>query len=134
MRSIYKAGKLAKAVDEYERFLNSTYPRIDKRKSDARRELASIKKELKTKVDRAMSECRALGSKQKYKDAWLACQRALSEDPRNSEAKEMQEQMLADLRREMKNIYEDSVLEESLGNVDSAKEKMASNHQRKLGL
>ena len=31
--------------------------------------------------------------------------------------------MLSELRRELKGVYEDSVLEESLGNVDSAKEK-----------
>ena len=31
--------------------------------------------------------------------------------------------MLSSLRRDLKSIYEDSVLEESLGNVDSAKEK-----------
>jgi len=123
VRAIYKSGRLAKAVDEYEKFLSSNYPRIDRRKEEARRELASIKKELKTKVDTAMNECRGLGSKQKFKEAWLACKKALDEDPKNGEAKEVQGAMLAELRREMKNIYEDSVLEESLGNVDSAKEK-----------
>ena len=123
VKGIYKAGKLAKALDEYDKFLNSSYPRIESRKEQARREVASIKKELKAKVDTAMTECRSLGSKQKYKEAWLACKKALDEDPKNGEAKEVQAQMLADLRRDMKNIYEDSVLEESLGNVDSAKEK-----------
>jgi len=123
VKAVYKAGKLAKAVDEYEKFLNSSYPRIESRKEQARREVASIKKELKSKVDTAMTECRSWGAKQKYKEAWLACKKALDEDPKNNEAKEYQEQMLTDLRREMKNIYEDSVLEESLGNVDSAKEK-----------
>jgi tetratricopeptide (TPR) repeat protein len=123
VKAIYKAGKLAKALDEYEKFLNSSYPRIEARKDEARREIASIKKELKVKVDTAMNECRNLGSKQKYREAWLACKKALDEDPKNDEAKQAQEQMLGELRREMKNIYEDSVLEESLGNVDSAKEK-----------
>ena len=32
-------------------------------------------------------------------------------------------EMLQGLRREMKSLYEDSVLEESMGNVDAAKEK-----------
>jgi len=122
-RGLYKSGKLAKAIAEYERFLDSTYPRIEEKKATARRELASIKQEMKSKVDQAMSECKALGSKQKYKEAYLACTKGLDEDPSNKEAKEYREQMLGELRRMMKNIYEDSVLEESLGNVDSAKEK-----------
>ena len=123
VKAIYKSGKLAKAVDEYEKFLHSSYPRIESRKEVARREIAAIKQQLKSKVDLAMGECRSLASKQKYREAYAACSRALEEDGKNAEAKAARERMRADLRREMKNIYEDSVLEESLGNVDSAKEK-----------
>jgi hypothetical protein len=47
----------------------------------------------------------------------------LEEEPANSEVKEYRDKMHSGLKREMKAIYEDSVLEESLGNVDSAKEK-----------
>lgn len=123
VKAVYKAGKLAKALDEYDKFLSASYPRIEGKKEVARREVAAIKQELKTKVDTAMNECKGLGSKQKYKEAWLACKKALDEDSKNKEAKEYQAQMLTELRRDMKNIYEDSVLEESLGNVDTAKEK-----------
>ncbi len=122
-RGIWKSGSLFKAVREYEKFLDSPYPKIESTKSTARRELASIKKELKTKVDSLLEQCRTLGSKSKFKEAYLACDKAVDEDPGNSEAKEIRGQMHAELKREMKNIYEDSVLEESLGNVDSAKEK-----------
>lgn len=122
-KSLYKNGKLAKAVSEYEKFLESSYPRIDDEKVIARREVASIKKELKTKVDTLLSQCKSLGGKQKFKEAYLACNVAVEEDPKNADAKEYRDQMQNELRREMKSIYEDSVLEESLGNVDSAKEK-----------
>lgn len=123
VKSIAKSGNLAKAIVEYEKFLDTYYPRIDSEKAVARRDLANLKRELKTKVDAALKECKDLRAKQQFKDGYIACTKALDEDPKSAEAKEHREHMLGELRRIMKNIYEDSVLEESLGNVDSAKEK-----------
>lgn len=120
---IYKEGQLAKAVTEFETFLNSKYPRADKLKAEARREIASIKKELKTKVDSLLENCRQLGGKGSYREAWQSCDKATNEDPENKEAKDIKDKMLGELTRKMRAKYEDSVLEESLGNVDSAKEK-----------
>ncbi|MBX3020835.1 MAG: FHA domain-containing protein [Bdellovibrionales bacterium] len=106
-----------------EKFVNSNYPRAAGLKEEARRQIASIQEKLKVKVGGFMEECRQQGSKSQYKAAYLACDKASKEDPSNSEAKATKDKMLKELRREMKAIYEDSVLEESLGNVDSAKEK-----------
>lgn len=120
---LYKNGKLSASLNEFERYVSTDYPRNGDKKQEARRQIASIKTELKGKVGALIDECKALGSKNKFKDAYLACDRASAEDPKNADAKAMKEKMLKELRREMKVIYEDSVLEESLGNVDSAKEK-----------
>lgn len=122
-RNLWKNGKLAKAVNEYERFLDTPYPKVDGQKSTARRELASIKTELKSKIGTLLDQCKQLGGRGKFKEAYLACDKAVEEDTSNAEAKEVRTNMHNELKREMKNIYEDSVLEESLGNVDSAKEK-----------
>lgn len=120
---IYKDGKLASALAELDRFMKTEYPKIADKKDEARRQIASIKQELKTKVDSLVAQCKAFADKNKWKDAHIACQKAVDEDPGNENAKSIRERVLGDLRREMKTIYEDSVLEESLGNVDSAKEK-----------
>ncbi|HMN67269.1 MAG TPA: FHA domain-containing protein [Bdellovibrionales bacterium] len=122
-KAVWKSGKLSKAIAAYEDFLKSNYPRIDDEKEQARRDLASIKKELKTIVDRFYEQCKALGEKSQWKEAYLACDKALAEDGSNEEARGYRGKMHSELKREMKSIYEDSVLEESLGNVDSAKEK-----------
>jgi len=121
--SVYKNGKLAAAIVEYERYLNTDYPRNGDKKDEARRTIQSIKAELKSKVGFLMDQCKELGGKNKYKEAYKACQKAVDEDPGLKETKDYQAKMLRELRKEMKNIYEDSVLEESLGNVDTAKEK-----------
>jgi hypothetical protein len=89
----------------------------------ARRSIASIKAELKVKVGSQLEQCKQLGGKSAWRDAYQACTSAINEDPDNIEAKELRNHMLAELRRQMKGIYEDSVLEESMGNVDTAKEK-----------
>lgn len=119
----YKAGQLAIALREFEKFLGSSYPRAESLKAQATRQVASITKELKLKVDSLLEQCKGHGAKGKFKDAYIACDKASQEDPDHAEAHEIKDRMLAELRREMKAIYEDSVLEESLGNVDSAKEK-----------
>lgn len=120
---LYKNGQLAKAITEYEKYIGTPYPHSEEYKSNARRDVASIKQELKTKVSTLVDQCRSLGAKAHYKEAFIACDHAVEEDPGNEPAKEVRAQMLSELKREMKSIYEDSVLEESMGNVDSAKEK-----------
>lgn len=122
-KNLYKEGKLVKAIAEYENFIDTYYPRMDDTKNTARREVASIKAELKKKIDALVDNCTGLGKKNQYKDAFYACEKTLKEDPGNESAKSTRKKAVSELKREMKVIYEDSVLEESLGNVDSAKEK-----------
>ena len=120
---MYKNGRLAASINEFEKYLKTEYPRNADKKEAARRQMSSIRTELKTKVGFYIDQCKALSAKNKYKDAYIACKKASDEDPKNADAESYMEKMLNELRREMKSIYEDSVLEESLGNVDTAKEK-----------
>lgn len=120
---LYKKGRLSASVAEFDKFINTNYPRSDSQKETARRQIASIRKELDSKVAFLVDQCKTLGGRKLYKEAYIACDKAVDEDSKNKEAIEYRDQMLANLRREMKVIYEDSVLEESLGNVESAKEK-----------
>ncbi len=122
-KRIASQGPIPNAIRAYEKFLNTEYPHIDDEKAQARRELASLRKELKTKVDFLLDQCRTLGSKEQFKDAYISCDKAVKVDTTNTEAKEIRGRMESSLRKIMKIIYQDSVLEESLGNVDSAKEK-----------
>lgn len=120
---LYKTGKLSASITELERYVKTPYPRSANTKEKARRQIASIKKELTGKVNNWIEQCKAVGSKNRYREAYKICDKAVQEDSDNADAKDYRDKMLLDLRRDMKAIYEDSVLEESLGNVDSAKEK-----------
>ncbi|MCC7406163.1 MAG: FHA domain-containing protein [Bdellovibrionales bacterium] len=122
-KGLYKKGRLRDSIAEYERYLNGGFPDPKNLASTAQRELASVRKELNVKVTDKLANCRMHYEKKNYKPAIEACDAALSEDPDHSEAKSVRSLVLSDLRREMKTIYEDSVLEESLGEIEGAKEK-----------
>ncbi|NQY99537.1 MAG: FHA domain-containing protein [Bdellovibrionales bacterium] len=115
--------QLNAASKQYEKFLNGGYPSLKKEKTDAKRELASVKAMLNQKVEALLTECEALRSNAQYKKAYQICDVATKESPKNKKAITLKKETLSDLRKEMKSIYEDSILEESLGNVEAAKEK-----------
>lgn len=122
-KDLVQSGRLREAIGEYEKLMAGHYPNSGEIKSKAGRELASLKSSLKAKVDRLIDACKDLIEKSKFKDAYLSCSSAVREDPNSENAVQLQKKSLSELRREMKAMYEDSVLEESLGNVDAAKEK-----------
>lgn len=122
-KKLAEENNLAKAIKEFQSFLGSNYPGLSKEKEDANRDLASVKGKLNEKIKSLLEECESLKSNSKFKDAWVACDKATKEDPSNEKAQDLKKETLSELKREMKSIYQDSILEESLGNVDAAKEK-----------
>ncbi len=118
-----KAGKLREGIDEFDRLLSLNYPEAQQLRSQAQREVASVQQQLNQKVERLLSSCKDNLNKAHFRLAYEACANASKEDPKNTGAQSLIKQSLSELRREMKAIYEDSVIEESLGNIDAAKEK-----------
>ncbi len=122
-KSLYGQGELSKSIKEYQKFLRGSYSGLSDLESTARRELASIQSELTKKVSELLATCQQNLESAQFKSAYLACKKASEEDPSHQEAKSNQDLALSELKRELKLVYEDSILEESLGNVDQAKEK-----------
>lgn len=122
-KDLYKKGRLNDSISEFEKFLRGGYPGLQNLENIATRELASTKKELEKKIQSGLSLCKSHYEKKNYRPAIEACDHALNEDPNNNEVRSTREEVLSDLRREMRSIYEDSALEESLGEIEGAKEK-----------
>ena len=118
-----KEGNLKVALAEYESYLRANYPDNDIQEDTARREVSSLKKEISNRVQSRLDLCMQAGAKNQWKIGYLSCEEVLKEDPTNAKARQERDRMSSELKREMKALYEDSVLEESLGNVDTAKEK-----------
>ena len=122
-RKLYDSQEYSKAIDQLSKYLKASWPDPKNLKSKARRDLASAKKKLAIVVDREFKLCKSLEKDNKLKEALKACDTALDQNPNNMEISEFRAETLSVLRREMKFIYEDSILEESLGNVEAAKIK-----------
>ncbi|MCB0357079.1 MAG: FHA domain-containing protein [Bdellovibrionales bacterium] len=119
----YKGENFRKAIDLFNQYLSAQYPDPNGNRSTAQRDLASAKSKLTQKVNSLFDECKKLHSDHKYKEAIIACDKAKAEDPKNEEVVGFRNSVLSELRKEMKLIYQDAILEENLGNVDAAKEK-----------
>ncbi len=122
-KALYRSGQLAKSLEAYEKFLSGDYGLNPEQTQAAQRELAQARKELGTKVASLLQTCRESYEKSQYKAAYQACANVLKEDASNAEAEKLKASAMEDLKREMKSLYEDSVLEESMGNIDTAKER-----------
>ncbi|NCN40824.1 FHA domain-containing protein [bacterium] len=116
-------GDLLRAISTYKTFISKASQGLPDKVPQAQRELASVSKDLNDKVSLAMSKCTSLGESQKYKEAFAACEEALKVDPSLKEAIVAKENYMSALRRQMRSLYEDAKLEESLGNLETAKEK-----------
>jgi pSer/pThr/pTyr-binding forkhead associated (FHA) protein/tetratricopeptide (TPR) repeat protein len=122
-RSLKAKNQLKKAISAYNEYIDSSYPDPKNLKAVAKRELASVKAELGQKISGKLQNCQTQLQQNKYKQAVLACEEVLKEDSTHEQAHETKRQAAASLRKDMRGIYEDAILEESLGNIDAAKDK-----------
>lgn len=120
--SSYKTGQLKLALKQLNDFINGNYGLNDEL-AEARRTLAAINKTLDQKLSEQLTLCQSAFEKADLKETILACEQVLKESPNNEIAKSNKEKAFSQLKREMKNMYEDSSLEESMGNIELAKEK-----------
>lgn len=122
-KQLATSGSLAKAIAEYEKLIRGNYTTSSNLRSLAQREVASVRAQLDKKVSALLSSCKQNLEQNKYKLAYLDCDQALKENPKSAEASQLRQQALSEMKRELKSIYEDSVIEETMGNIEVAKEK-----------
>lgn len=116
-------GKTREAIETFQRHISMAYPDPENLKIKSKIELQDLKQELQTKVVAYKKEAADFKSQEKLKEALAKLKKGLELDPKNSELIELQGEYTVYLRKNMKALYEDSVLEENLGNIEAAKEK-----------
>lgn len=121
-RSLHQQGQLRQAQAQYRRFLNQNCAALNSEVSQARRSIASIDNQISEKVQGLLNICEQEAQKENWSDAINACDEALKEDPNNSMAEKQKKQAIDRMNFKMKGLWEDSILEESLGNIEAAKE------------
>jgi len=116
------SGQVLKAIEAYKNFLKRKHPQqISQTVQKAQQELEDMQRELDEKISIFMNECESLLTQQKYKEAHQACQKTLSVLPRHPPALDGMQTAIDEINKKLKPIYEESVLNESLGRVDNAK-------------
>ena len=127
VKKIKESGKILKAIPAYQKFLKRKHPKgVEEIVSQAGEELKAMQDSLQAQISALMSQCQNLMDQKQFKEAHPACVKVLSVSPGNKQAIELADNAIKAIHKELKPIYEDSVLNESLGNIDIAKKHWAS--------
>ena len=118
-----KNGRDLDAIDAYKQLLSKGWPDPDGLREIARRNSLSLTQRLSSKVDEALRQADAAFGQQNYKDALTQVKKAKALDPENEKAAEMNARFRRELRTKLKDIYEESVITEGIGDVEQAKTK-----------
>ena len=124
-KSLYKTGKVLKAMSAYQNFINiSNHKELKDTRKTARRELANIKKNFNDTNNRMNSECESQFNSQEFQQAYYTCERAAEKipDPHNKKVLSLMGKARQSLEIKMRPIYEEASLNESVGNVSIAQE------------
>lgn len=122
-KKLQDEGKLIDALETYQRHIASALPDPNKLEDKSKQGVDTIKSEVKQVLASAVQEAEGHISNAEYKEAVVKLEKALELDPNNQKARSLYEVASKELFKKMKALFSDAVVEESLGNVESAKSK-----------
>lgn len=120
---IEKSGRPLTAITAYMNVVRSPLPDPKNTKHRSQRKIASIEKDLRVRQSRLIRTADSEYAKGNRKAAIRALKKALRINPGSSQIEDRIGQIIAELRKDMQPIYHEGILEESVGNVDTARQK-----------
>lgn len=121
--SLEKNEKLREAIKIYESILNSKYSDNSDVKNKAGSRIKALKKRIETDFVNYVEKAEVAMKESKYRDAVLFLQKANRLQPENEEIKLKLNFATTELHKMMQVLFQDSILEESVGEVEAAKIK-----------
>lgn len=122
-QGLYKTGEPLKAISAYENVVGSGLPDPEGLKGRARRQIASIRDELNRKQEALQVQADKSAQKGDLKTAVESLKAAIKIDPENESIKGRLNTLMGELRSQMRALYQEGILEESVGEVETAKTK-----------
>ena len=123
-KKIKDDDQLLKAIDAYKNFLLRDHPSsLHPLVQTARKELFEMEQTVQTQIDSFMNSCKELMVSKKYKQAYQRCQDVFIVSPKNKTAQQTIHKVVAELEEKFKPIFNESVINESLGQVEIAKKQ-----------
>lgn len=120
---IHQDGKYLAAINAYQDVLGSSLPDPDDLKGKSKRQISSIKEMLSDKQSTYEKQADGFVSKSDYKNAIITLKKAIEINPENEAIPARINSMIKELSKQMQIIYQESILEEGVGEVESAKVK-----------
>jgi tetratricopeptide (TPR) repeat protein len=112
-----------KGIPALDEVMASTLPDPDKLKDKARKQKLYITGDIKNKITRAIDKSKSFADSGSLKEAVMNLETAYRLDPENDSLKMEIEKYTVELRKKMQLIYQEAIVDENIGNVESAKEK-----------
>ncbi len=127
VKNLKSQNKLLQAIPAYKKFLNKKHPSaIDDTVETAQSELASMEEELNSKIQTLLDNCQQLVDAKNYKEAYKVCQEVFTVAPAHPTATAHIQTSIEAIHNTLKPIYNESVLNESLGQIEIAKKQWQS--------
>lgn len=111
------------AIGEYAKVVAAPLPDPNGRKRQAQRRIASIEKDVRNRQGALIKAAEAEYAKGNRKGAIQMLKKSIRVNPGNNRVDERITEIIAELRKDMQPIYHEGILEESVGNVDTARQK-----------
>ncbi len=118
-----KSGKPLEALVAYGNVVQSKLPDPENLKNESKREIASIQTKLAAQQGELETAADGLYKKGNLKSAISTLKKAVEINPENEVVKGRISSMLGELKKQMQVMYQEGVLEESVGEVETAKTK-----------
>lgn len=119
--NLEKNKRILDAISAYNRHIASTYPDPGNLKEKSTEKIKTLSINLKKRVEALTKQAEAEYESKNYKVAIQKLNAALNLDPSTTVAKDLLATVSKELNKNMRTLYSDSVLEESLGNIETAK-------------
>ncbi|MFM6927977.1 MAG: FHA domain-containing protein, partial [Bdellovibrio sp.] len=131
-QSVHKSSKSPlDVIDAYQKVVDSKLPDPNGFKAQSQRNIASIRKMMNSKTASYQAESDKMYQTQNLKGAILALRKARQVDPNNDELPEKINRITLELRKQMMNLYQEGILEESFGNVEGGESKAGAKEKWK---
>lgn len=113
-----KSGNLLQAIDEYKVVLRQDLPDPEELKDISHRKIASIQKMISSKSTKYVEDGEKFANQKKYKDAIDQFRKAQKVNPLDSSFEDRIASLKRDLAKEIKPIWDESVIEEQYNQVE----------------
>ena len=123
-KDLKKQDNLLKAIPAYKKFLNKKHPSsVKETVQTAQEELTSMEEEINSKIKSLLEKCQQLIDSKNYKEAYKVCQEVFTVAPNHPIANTHIKTARETIQNTLKPLYNESVLNESLGQIEIAKKQ-----------